>query len=461
MAAAYERAWLALGLSRDGCFIVACSGGADSGAALLLTRRVAPGARLVACYVNHGLRPRTSIERDIAAVRAQAAVARASVRILRADVRRAAGDSPEERARTARYRALAQAARRAGAATIVTGHQRDDLAETVVLSLVRGSGLDGIVGLGGRRSAEDDVQIVRPLLWAAKVQCRALLSALRVPWSEDETNADLRVPRNAVRRLLSELYERLPQAASGIPRSAALLAAEKEFLDALAARALDRAADAQGRGYVAARLRGLPSALLRRAVRRAVALAGGSRGFSFAQCTAIERALRERRGGTFQAGDREVSLSAGRLIVRSPQPSPPAPAAVEVNAAKLPVRVVTPLGTLSLRAVRAVAQEKEPRCGPVGLSRTLLLDREAIASARLSIRPPRPGDRCIPSGRRRPISLARFLAKSGLARHEREQAAVLCAGGRIAAVLGLRVMEPFTPRPRRRVLEAGWRQADT
>lgn len=461
MAAAYERAWLALGLPRDGCIVVACSGGADSGAALLLTRRVAPGARLIACYVNHGLRPRTSIQRDIAAVRAQAAAAHAAVRILRADVRRAAGDSPEERARTARYRVLAQAARRAGAATIVTGHQRDDLAETVVLSLVRGSGLDGIVGLGGRRSLEDDVQIVRPLLWAAKVQCRALLSALRVPWSEDETNADLRVPRNAVRRLVSELYERLPQAASGIPRSAALLAAEKEFLDALAARALDRAADPQGRGYIVARLRGLPSALLRRALRRAVMLAGGSRGFSFAQCTAIERALRERRGGTFQAGDRVLSLSGGRLIVRSLRTLPSAPAAVEVDAAKLPVRIVTPLGTLSLRAVRAVARhDRHP--GPVGLGRTLFLDREALASAgHLTIRPPQPGDRCIPSGRRRPVSLARFLAKSGLARHERERAAVLCAGGRIAAVLGLRAMEPFAAHPRRRVLEAGWRQADT
>src|SRR5262252_6142559 len=76
-----------LGLQFDaGPVIVACSGGADSAAALVLLRRAASKARLVALYVNHQMRPAESIARDIAAVRAQARFAGASASVARVSI---------------------------------------------------------------------------------------------------------------------------------------------------------------------------------------------------------------------------------------------------------------------------------------------------------------------------------------------------------------------------------------
>ena len=78
-------------------------------------------------------------------------------------------------------------------------------------------------------------------------------------------------------------------------------------------------------------------------------------------------------------------------------------------------------------------------------------------SPNLTVRLSAPGDTCIPSGRKHPVSLARFLAKAGVPRDLRASVPLLCIDGRIAAAFGIRVMEPFAPIPGDETVDITWR----
>ena len=453
----FERACGLLRMPLTGPIVVACSGGADSAAALLLLHRVAPQAKLIACYINHGLRPPSSIARDVAAVRAQARAANASVRICRVALAPKAQGSPEERARAARYTELASVARHCSACFVVTGHQQDDLAETSLLALIRGSGIDGVAAMRPMRTLDDNVVLVRPLMWATKAQCGELLRELRLPVSEDETNADTRIPRNAVRALVANLELAAPGASRGISRSAALLADDKNLLDRMSAAAWQRSRIGQSHDLAVAALRNMPIALVRRVIRHAIMASGESlRDFSFEHCNAIASAIKEKRGGRFHAGAATVVLSAGKVaVIRDRARSADTYAPIGIDLDSLPRELTTPRGQVTLKIRRSTPRKS----AEAGSSQRLDLGALRTAGG-LEIRQPRQGDACVPSGRSRPISLARFLGKSGVPTSDRASVSLLCAGGRIAAVLGLRVMEPFKPKASKPVLEVGWRATD-
>lgn len=439
--------------------VVACSGGPDSASALALLRRVAPRAKLVACYVNHQMRPAARIKRDIATVRAQARAAKARAIVERVVVNDRSG-SPEERARVARYDALAKVAQRCGAGFIVTGHQQNDVAETALLALVRGSGIDGVAAMRPLSKLTPEIMLVRPLLWAQKHECSALVRALRLRTSEDETNSDTRMRRNALRAMLRTLEKAVPGAARGVARSAALLADDKALLDRLTAAAWRRAQAAPGSADLSAQsLRSFPLPILRRVIRHAVkTIAGTLRNFSFEHCDAIAAAIKQRRGGRYHAGPATVVLSAGLFSVQPSWQQPVRFAPIAIDIAKRAQDIVTELGTLSVRTHSSAAAALRTREDP---TRLLLGMRALRTSSNVELRLPQTGDTCIPSGRNRPVSLARFLAKAGVPASRRARTLLLCAQGRVAAALGVRVMEPFAPGLRGPVLELCWRLADT
>ncbi len=165
---------------------VGLSGGGDSMALVLLLRHwVAEwGGSLLALTVDHGLRPESA---DEAAAVGQA-MARLGIphRILRWE-----GEKPlaglQAAARAARHRLLAAACGEAGILHLALAHHRDDQAETVLLRLARGSGIDGLAGMAAVR-ADGAVRVIRPLLGFSHDRLLATCRAEGIDWIEDPSN---------------------------------------------------------------------------------------------------------------------------------------------------------------------------------------------------------------------------------------------------------------------------------
>lgn len=226
--AALER----LDVRPDGALGVAVSGGADSIALLHLLVEARPD--VVVLHVDHGLRPGSSD--DAAFVSATASGVGVRAEILTVDVRRTKRSSLEADAREARYAALEEAADRLGLLAVATAHTADDQAETVLLRVIRGSGVGGLAGIRARRGV-----FVRPLLDESRASLRAYLKDRGIEWREDPTNEDLAIERNWIRReILPRIVARRPGAAATIASLAGRAAGEDAVLSALAERALER-----------------------------------------------------------------------------------------------------------------------------------------------------------------------------------------------------------------------------
>ena len=216
---------------------VACavSGGADSLALLVLA--VAAGCQATAIHVDHGLRPGSAAEADV--VRDAAARLGAAFRAEKVDV--GPGPNLEARARAARYAVLP--------AGVLTGHTADDQAETVLLNLLRGAGLDGLAGMGPQG---------HPILALRRHETEAICAAEGLTPVVDPTNDDPVHRRNRVRAELLPLMNDIARrdVVPILVRQAALLRDD--------ANALQTVMDPTDAPAVAA----APPALARRAIRR-------------------------------------------------------------------------------------------------------------------------------------------------------------------------------------------------
>lgn len=218
------------GLSADAVVLVALSGGADSLALAAAAAFEAPklGLRVVSVTVDHGLQPGSADAAAAAAAHAEALGIEA--RVVRVDVAGAGG--PEAAARDARYRALREAARAAGAVAVLVGHTLDEQAETVLLGLARGAGAASLQGMA-EASDLDGLSVLRPLLGVRRATTRAACAAEGLePW-DDPHNADARFTRVRVReRVLPVLEAELgPGVAEALARTAAQLREDAEAFD--------------------------------------------------------------------------------------------------------------------------------------------------------------------------------------------------------------------------------------
>ncbi|WP_036373275.1 tRNA lysidine(34) synthetase TilS [Micromonospora sp. ATCC 39149] len=235
------------GLAGAGPVLVACSGGADSLALAAAAAFVAPrlGRPVGLVTVDHALQAGSDRRAaDVAAWAAGAGFAPAEA--VRVEVSGRPG-GPEAAAREARYQALVEAARRHGAAALLTGHTRDDQAETVLLALARGAGPRGLAGMPPRRDL-CGVPLLRPLLDVSREETRKACAALGLtPW-EDPHNADASYARARVRAdALPALVRALgPGVVDNLARTARLVAADTAALDALSAAALSAPAAEPG-----------------------------------------------------------------------------------------------------------------------------------------------------------------------------------------------------------------------
>jgi tRNA(Ile)-lysidine synthase len=267
---AVRRCLSGAGLAPGDLLLVACSGGADSLALASALAFEAPklGLRGGGVTVDHGLQ-------DGSDEQARRVTKALPVDSAAAAVARLGGPGypgPEAAAREARYAALRQAASACGAAAVLLGHTMDDQAETVLLGLARGSGARSLAGMPERTSP-----FLRPLLRISRATTRAACAAQGLePW-DDPQNADPGFARARVRhRLLPVLEAELgPGVAEALARSARLLRADADFLDALAESELERIAPpGSGHSLPLDALAALPDAIRSRALRNAALAAG-------------------------------------------------------------------------------------------------------------------------------------------------------------------------------------------
>jgi tRNA(Ile)-lysidine synthase len=223
--------------------VVACSGGPDSICLLHALDRLRRlfRIRVAVFHFDHRLRPGS--ERDAAYVERQAGRLGLPFLLREAIDRPARGESVEAWARLARYAALTEAATELGADRAALGHTLDDQAETVLLGLARGGGLDALAGMAPVASLPPmGLSAVRPLLETSRRETTAFCRALRLRPREDPTNRDPRFLRNRVRREVLPLLEsRLDRnVRRTLARTAANTRADAEYLDAVASEAARR-----------------------------------------------------------------------------------------------------------------------------------------------------------------------------------------------------------------------------
>ena len=192
---------------QPGKYVVAVSGGVDS-MVLLDVLSNEPDAELIVAHFDHGIRVDSAEDRKLV----QEVAAKHSLPFFYEEGMLGAGASEAE-ARDARYNFLELIRKQEGAAAIITAHHLDDLIETMILNLLRGTGRKGLTALSNRPA------VLRPLIGTPKAALADYAVRHQLSWREDSTNADDRYARNYIRH---QLIPRLgPEAKSRLSELAA------------------------------------------------------------------------------------------------------------------------------------------------------------------------------------------------------------------------------------------------
>lgn len=392
----------------DGPLVVALGGGADSAVAAFVAAR-RPGTRGV--FVRHRLAGSADLERVAQALGTEVGIV---VTVVDAPVE--PGPSLEDRARRARWDAIG---REVGEdETVVTGHTRDDQAETVLMNLLRGSGTAGIAGM--RRSRPG---VVRPLLEFSRSDLRAVAEALDLPFVDDPANDDPGYLRNRVRSDLLPTLEN--DYRSGVrkvlARVGSLAAADDALIESLAGD-IPLIDDAGTILIPSAALVTVPRPIAARAVRGALRRLFAPYAGTTADVDAVI-AVAEKRFEKVMLTNALIVTREGPFIAidRGQSPTP------------APVTVTVP----SIIQFGGVEIAFESVDGPLVTRRSTLLVDSAIFSDDAAVRCSTLGDRIdIDTGSK---AVSTVLAEHGVPVRLRPTWPVVAASGRIAAIVGVRV----------------------
>ena len=428
--------------------VVAVSGGPDSLALLHSLHRLQDETAfdLHGAHLDHGLRGEASAAdaRFVAQTFRNMGIpltsGSADVEAHRARRRM----SLEEAAREVRYDFLARVAKERNAAAVALGHTADDQAETVLMHVVRGSGLAGLAGMqpfGCRSISGSELLLLRPLLAVTREDTLAYCRALGLEPRLDESNRSPDMTRNRVRMELMPLLQELnPQARNAILRLSAAARQQISHLDEQVASLPPGAMRVEGgtvtldRSLVAT----LPAAVRLHLLRLAVATAKGDLdGIYQAHLDQMDGMLAgpasrtaDLPGGlTFFVGYDEATLTFGP----PPQPDMPPPL---TRAHPLNVPGETAAEGWLVTAHIAPAHDEMPPDGAL----TARLD-PALAGEPLSLRSRQPGDRFQPLGMTGRKKLKDFLIDDKVPRAHRDRIPLLVAPRGIAWVPGHRIAE--------------------
>lgn len=396
----------------EGIVLCAVSGGADS--MYLLCRLRELGYAVAAAHYNHGLRGAES-DRDEEFVRSFCRTHDIPFQCGRGDVRAYAGEnhlSEEEAARELRYLFLERARESVNAAVIATAHNGDDNAETMILNLLRGTGLRGVAGIPPVRG-----HIVRPMLEVTREEVEAYLAERNIPHVEDSTNGLDVYTRNRLRHEVMPVLKALnPSFVQTAGRTAALLRRDSDYLDRQAADFIK--AHGAKNSLPVKELKALPEPVKSRVVRRM----GGNR-LSAVQTGSI---LALQPGGVADVAGMRVGRTRERLVfdVRAKKPLPER----ELREGEwIPV----PEAGITVRLGRGERTESVHR--PFT---TFFFSCETIYG-KITVGPRREGDRFRPAGRGCTKTLKQLFMELDIPVWERENIPVLRDERGILFVLGI------------------------
>lgn len=413
---------------------VAVSGGADSVALLDILGRL--GYRLHILHVNHQLRGRESDE-DEQFVRQLGQQRGIPVEVLRAPPP-SSGENLEQALRRIRYAFFDQARRNLGLDRVATGHTLSDQAETVLLRLVRGAGVQGLCGI----HPVTHRGIIRPLLETGRDDVRSYLRQRELPWREDSSNDDLQLERNRIRReILPRIREALnPRVEEALARAAALAWEDEHEWQRRTGQAVEELGPLRIPLVVeAAWLRGLGPALGRRVIRRLLAEAAGSdRRLTMRHMDAVWRLAAAPEGsGRLRLPGAEAWRSLG-WIRFGPAGWKSSPAPTEA--------VLETWGEARLGGWSLLVSQSPPSDAAACYAEISELDGAAAAFP-LKLRFRRPGDRFQPAGREAPAKVKELLQRAGIPSWERDEWPMVESGGRLAWCRGFGAAAWAAPRP--------------
>ncbi len=427
--------------------VVGISGGVDS---IVLTHTLHRlGHEVVGAHVNYGLRGEAS-DADETFVRQWAAGLTPPVSVQRArrDPHTRAettGESVQEAARHQRYAFFAACATAHDTDRVAVAHHREDQAETLLLNLFRGSGLEGLGAMAPRRPIEpgSPVQLVRPLLGVSRMAITAYAEGHDLAWRTDASNASLRYDRNTLRHRVLPVVETHFEGATD--RIAAAADRVRQYLDEtftpeLQAR-YDRCAKAvaePGRELDLEALRNEPPVWRRRIILEALRRGLPEAPYTAALAHDVEALIDAQVGRRVDVGGGQVwrERTALRIV-------PPAAAAKEGEAQSVPIG--TPV-RLESGVLRVEPRGRPPERLESRSPATEFVDAEVVEEP-LTVRAWQAGDRFQPLGMEHTKLVSDLLTDERVPPHQRAGQLVLCDASRILWVIGHRVAHPVRVRP--------------
>ncbi len=403
------------------CCVVAYSGGIDSHVLLHLCKSVELPVRAV--HIHHGLQA----EADAWDIHCSKVCDQLNVdyRCLHVNAVPAQGESPEDAARTARYKALVE--QLAADEVLLTAHHLGDQAETFILQLLRGAGPAGLASMPLIKPFGEGYH-VRPLLTFNQHSIKQYAEEHQMKWVDDPSNTDTSYDRNYLRQeVLPLLMKNWPSMAESISQAASLQQDSLEIIDAMAAIDLSTAAGQQKNSLIISRLRELPVSRQYNVLRYWINNAG------------------------YDKPKRNILQEILNSVVPAAEDATPLVfwGDTEVRRYKDILYVLPALSSEDIHHVYAWDGEQPLFVGPLNLELRLEqaagkgLQQNAVAHG-LTVRFRQGGEQIRPHGRQHTHSLKKLMQEAGIPPWQRNRIPLLYINNELACVCGYWVAESYS-----------------
>lgn len=402
--------------------VAGISGGADSVALLRVLTLLSSEMdfTVFAAHLHHGIRGKTA-DADEAYVRELCEKLSVPLYCEKADIpalARAHSHTLEQEGRIVRYGFFERAREHFGADLTAVAHHRDDQAESILMHLMRGSGLAGLTGMRPKRDT-----VIRPLLCVRRGEIEAFLAAEGIAYCTDETNLVPEGTRNRTRLEIIPYIEKNinPAFSRTLCSTAELLRRDEDYLSDEAQKALEAAA--RGGGYDRSALAALPFPIKTRAIRIALTRAGATVDIERTHVEKVCALLSAQTGASLDLPNARVRTSYGLVYFEKPEQDAAEPFELPLS---VPGETQTPLGMFCA----SFLPDKTVTADPY----TAYMDADRLP-ADITVRQRRSGDRFFPLGAPGSRKLKDYLIDRKVPRDERN-VPLLAAGSTVLFVPG-------------------------